>query len=349
MAFENNDHTNNSEFFLLKLIHGNYGLFKTFWLFSFIPVLILNQFGNIISKRGTDDLLNFFIFFSFAYSILTSISIWNAANKYTGKKIWIFLSKFSVITNILIISFSSIIFLGYDSFNSHDIVSKEIKEQTHQNTSSQNIEVTSEQKNTNQQTNTFDETLKAAEEGDLTAQALLAIMYYDGSEIPKNYAEAFRWAQNPAKHGNIAAQYLIGSMYYYGLGVEKNYFFALNWLENPATKGLHSAELLVGSIYYNGLGVSKDSYKAFNFLINSAEKGNNLAQSLVGIMYMSGDGVLKDFIQAYKWFNICASQTMPQAGEWRDELAKEMTIEQIAEGQRLSNEWKPREWTPREW
>jgi S1-C subfamily serine protease len=47
-------------------------------------------------------------------------------------------------------------------------------------------------------------------------------------------------------------------------------------------------------------------------------------------------------IEAYKWFNLASSQGFEEAKRNRDMLARSMTSEQIAEGQRLATKFMPR-------
>jgi len=67
-----------------------------------------------------------------------------------------------------------------------------------------------------------------------------------------------------------------------------------------------------------------------------AEQGNAEAQYQLGSKYYAGAGVPKDYVQAYKWFNLAAAQGNVAAAKSRDNVANEMTREQIAEAQALS-------------
>ena len=53
-------------------------------------------------------------------------------------------------------------------------------------------------------------------------------------------------------------------------------------------------------------------------------------------MYALGKGVLKDTVTAYSWANIAAANGY--SSKLRELLTKQMTPEQIAEGQKLSRE-----------
>ena len=59
-------------------------------------------------------------------------------------------------------------------------------------------------------------------------------------------------------------------------------------------------------------------------------------------MYDEGQGVSQDLVQAYKWYSLAATNGDKPAAELRDATAQQMTPAQIAEGQKLALEWKPK-------
>ncbi len=71
-----------------------------------------------------------------------------------------------------------------------------------------------------------------------------------------------------------------------------------------------------------------------------AEQGHAQAQVNLGIMSSQGRGVPKDSVQAYRWYTLAASQGDDLAEKFKDFLEKSMTLEQLAEAQRLAREWK---------
>ena len=48
--------------------------------------------------------------------------------------------------------------------------------------------------------------------------------------------------------------------------------------------------------------------------------------------------MLEDHVEAYAWLNMASAKGRKQAAEKRDEIKKNMTSEQIAEGQKRSRE-----------
>ncbi len=81
----------------------------------------------------------------------------------------------------------------------------------------------------------------------------------------------------------------------------------------------------------------------------AAERGHHIAQYNLGLMYATGIGVPEDHVQAYKWL-VLASAGTPDAKDLdrvkrkmtkrlRKRLRRNMTEEQLAEGERLASEW----------
>ena len=73
----------------------------------------------------------------------------------------------------------------------------------------------------------------------------------------------------------------------------------------------------------------------------AAEQGDADAQINLGVMYAEGKGVPQDHVLAHMWFNLSAAQGNEKARKDRDNVAKVMTPDQLAEAQRLAREWNP--------
>lgn len=59
----------------------------------------------------------------------------------------------------------------------------------------------------------------------------------------------------------------------------------------------------------------------------------------LGIAYASGREGLTDLVSAHKWFNLAAAKGNQDALRYRQEVAQEMSAEQIAQAQRAAREW----------
>jgi hypothetical protein len=58
-----------------------------------------------------------------------------------------------------------------------------------------------------------------------------------------------------------------------------------------------------------------------------------------GIYLSAGRGGEVDLVEAHKWFNIAAARGDRSAAQHRDELASEMTRQEIAAALRAAREW----------
>ena len=58
-------------------------------------------------------------------------------------------------------------------------------------------------------------------------------------------------------------------------------------------------------------------------------------------MYVKGQGVAQNYVLSHLWSNLAAARGDAGALAIRDSLARMMTPAQIAEAQRLAQEWKP--------
>jgi uncharacterized protein len=113
---------------------------------------------------------------------------------------------------------------------------------------------------------------------------------------------------------------------------------SLESVQKKAEAGDASAQFNLGLRYAQGRGVPQDEKEALKWYRKGADQGNARAQTNLGVMYAIGAGVPKDYIQAYAWCNLAASSGNEKAKKGRDNLEDEMTPEQIAKAQELSNE-----------
>lgn len=219
---------------------------------------------------------------------------------------------------------------------------------------------------------------QAAEQGHSLAQNQLGWMYEYGRGVVKNDAEAVKWYRRAAEQGHEFAQYCLGGMYAYGHGVAKNGTEALKWYRQAAEQGFAEAQLALGNMYSDGRGVAKNAAKAVIWYRQAAEQGNASAQFNLGLMYANGRGVAKNAGEAVKWYRMAAEQGEASA-QWNmgamyakgqgvpindtlaykwtalamasgengaknnlTVIARRMTSQQIAEGQRLAAAFVPK-------
>jgi TPR repeat protein len=157
-----------------------------------------------------------------------------------------------------------------------------------------------------------------------------------------DYATALREWRPLAEQGDALAQYNLGVLYRKGRGVPQDDVQARQWYANAAAQGQAKAQFNLGTLYFNGEGVAKDYQQALRWFRLAADQGEALAQTKIGIMYDDGQGVPQDIVQAYKWYSLAATNGDKPAPQLRDSIANQMTPAQIAEAQKLAQEWKPK-------
>ena len=206
-----------------------------------------------------------------------------------------------------------------------------------------------------------------AERGDIRAQQGLGRMYARGEGTERDTSEASKWFRKAseqrngltayntgdfaaamrvfqplADQGQVLGEYIVGMMYANGQGVPENYSEALKWLKKAADQGESKAQFNVGLIYFKGLGTSKDYAEASKWYQRSADQGNTTAQFNLGMMYSRGQGVQQNYVTAYVLLDLAAGKGTKAAGDARDNLARSMNASQLAEGQKLAHDWKPK-------
>ncbi len=163
-----------------------------------------------------------------------------------------------------------------------------------------------------------------------------------------DYAAAIQLLRPLAESGNSAAQYNLGMMYIQGKGVPQSYAEGAEWYRQAADGGEPDAQRALGAMYHEGAGVPENKTEAATWYLRAAEQGDATAEFKVAYMYGTGDGVRRNYIEAYKWFSIAATRMSAsdsfnhdKAIRNRDALVAGMSADQIAEAQKLAEEWKP--------
>lgn len=102
------------------------------------------------------------------------------------------------------------------------------------------------------------------------------------------------------------------------------------------------AQFLLGRLYAEGKGVPQNEKEAVRCWRFAATQRHVHAQYSLGHAYAIGQGVPVDVVQAHMWLSLATAQGQKNALDERDDLATKMTATQIAEAQRLAQEWDPK-------
>jgi TPR repeat protein len=124
-----------------------------------------------------------------------------------------------------------------------------------------------------------------------------------------------------------------------------DYAKAVRLLRPLADKGSAPAQNRLASVYFWGChGVPQDPAEAALWYRKAGNQGNALAQAHLGLMYEHGYGAPKDPVMARIWLNLAVSRasSLSMAVKLREEAAAKMTPAQIAEAERLAEQWEPK-------
>ncbi len=184
---------------------------------------------------------------------------------------------------------------------------------------------------------------RAAEGGLAAAQSDLGLLYMRGVGVPQDMDRAIFWFRKAADQGEALAQFNLGNLYRLEL---RKYAEAAKWYRMAAEQGWSPAQVNLGHMYVYGQGVRKSYRNAVKWLRKAAENGNAKGQYNLGILYEDGLGVRRDLVQTYKWYRLAAGNSQRLDEKYTilqalDEVSRKMTPTQIAEAQRLAQEWRP--------
>lgn len=168
----------------------------------------------------------------------------------------------------------------------------------------------------------LDELRQKAEQGDVTAQNKLGVMYVDGKgNVVKNNVEAEKWFRMAAESGDAAAQTNLAAME----EAKQNHTEAMSWYSKSAKQGYALGQANLAKMYLD----KKNYTEAAKWFRKAADQGYADAQIVLGGMYFQGQGVKKDYEVAYKWFSTAAAQGNPQAKEAMSLLQRKMSKAQL--------------------
>ena len=112
-------------------------------------------------------------------------------------------------------------------------------------------------------------------------------MYDNGEGVVRDYVEAVKWYRLAAQQGDVSAQFNVGVMYGMGQGVVRDYAEAAKWTRLAAEQGNASAQYNLGVTYNNGQGVLQDYAEAVKWYRLAAQQDHASAQNNLGFMYHS--------------------------------------------------------------
>ena len=160
----------------------------------------------------------------------------------------------------------------------------------------------------------------------------------EASDDPEAGAELTRRA---AEGGDIEAQAMLGYRYFMGNGVESDYARARQWYGLAAEHGEPFSQKAMGHMWENGQGGHQNFEEAAHWYARAAEQGHEPAMYHLGLLYTMGRGVPLCPPMAYFWLALAAAGEHPDAAIKRDVVLAFLTPEQTKKAQHLAMAWRP--------
>lgn len=186
----------------------------------------------------------------------------------------------------------------------------------------------------------FDE---AAKLGSSDAAVNLAIIYLGNDSQNKSEADYKKILDllNQAQKDNTIAKYLLGYCYYQGFLVKKDYVKAFKLIKPIADEQYDEAQLVLTDFYINGWGTTKNYNRAVSSLQESAKQGNPVAMQKLADILVAGKIYTPDIKKAHVLYNVASVMGIKDAGEKRDALEENLSIEDLLEIQAEAENYKP--------
>lgn len=191
---------------------------------------------------------------------------------------------------------------------------------------------------------------EAAEAGDAEAQLNLGVCYANGTGVSQDLDQAALWFRKAAEQGHVKGQFALGHCYTYGDGVPKDMMQAAEWFRKAAEQGHADAQSSLGLIYSDCAevyadceGITEDIPQAVAWFRRAAVQGNGFSMRILGGLYARSEEFPKDLISAYQWCDLATKHgwDSKELLERMDELAKQMTPEQMAEAKQRTEAFVP--------
>lgn len=126
------------------------------------------------------------------------------------------------------------------------------------------------------------------------------------TELENYRYKAMKWYKKAAEQGHVTAQFYLGLIYERGIGadrLERKPEEAEKWIRKAAEQGVGFAKCWMG--YYcmgNGVTIPKNEEEAVQWYLQAAADGSKEACFRLGLLYEHGIGVEADSKKALEWY-----------------------------------------------
>lgn len=182
---------------------------------------------------------------------------------------------------------------------------------------------------------------EAARLGNNEAAVNLAFVYLTSSNGTNGNLRStiVRLFNQAAEGGNITAQYMMGMIYYNGYGITKNDDRAFQYLKKAASQ-YDEAQYQLALRYMNAEGTPRNYGNAVNNLNKAAKQGHIPSMLWLGDILAAGTSYPKNEYLAYVWYNIASVYDAQSASGKRDMLEKKLKIEEVLQAQSAAESYK---------
>lgn len=181
---------------------------------------------------------------------------------------------------------------------------------------------------------------EAAKLGSHDAAVNLAIIYL-GNDSDKKDFDKIMGLLNSAEPDNNIAKYLLGYCYYKGFHVKQDYAKAFELIKTAADGNYDEAQYVLSDFYIRGLSTPKNYSKAVDYLQKAATQGNPAAITKLADILAEGTAYPRDVNKAHMLYNVASVLGEKDAGEKRDALEGELSIENLLAVQAEAENYKP--------
>ena len=149
-----------------------------------------------------------------------------------------------------------------------------------------------------------------------------------------------------AEKGDAAAQVKLGA----GLERDAKWSAAAEWYRKAAVQGNPEGQTQLGRLVLGGRpaakpgeGVATNRTEGFQWFLKAANQDYAPAQFEAGRCLQAGMGTARDLVEAYKWYELALKKGYQTntIKAYHQELAKGMKPEQVVEGKKRVEQFKP--------
>jgi TPR repeat protein len=161
-------------------------------------------------------------------------------------------------------------------------------------------------------------------------------LYFTGRVSPKSTEDLKNWIQESAGFFSPHAKFQVGSLYQRGL-LATNLALAIDWFSKAAGQDDPDAQNSLGELWRSGLGGEKDEAEAVKWFEKAAKKGLPEACVNLAVAYSNAAGVPENKVAAWAWFNFALSRGNKRSAQYRDEVERRLTSDELVQAKDLSN------------